>query len=121
MLMRLDSHLHAETILEGEFRAEWEQLRDVLGSVEAPLRASGPFMTGRGGAPKRQRRGGQKAYAMFPIDQSALNQRLDIDLRGLGWQRQPFAAGSTGGPQLSELKGDFARNGIFVEIGRASC
>ena len=36
MLLRTASHLFGRTIAEGEFRAEWEQLLDVLGMLQPP-------------------------------------------------------------------------------------
>ena len=33
MLIRLASHLYAQTIAEGDFRREWEELADVLGKL----------------------------------------------------------------------------------------
>lgn len=41
MLIRTASHLYAETIAEGDFRAEWEQLVTVLGTIDPPLRPPG--------------------------------------------------------------------------------
>lgn len=120
MKLRLASHLHAETILKGEFASEWKALQDVLTSAPVPLRAASPFTaTGRPMRPKRQMRtlGGKKALALLPIDQVALNNYLDASLGALGWARQPFVLGRSFGVELdSYLKGDFALNGVFVEV-----
>ena len=120
MLIRTDSHLFAETIAEGEFRADWDQLLDVLGNIDPPLRAPGPFTSaGRPPTPKRQYRtiGGRRRLAMFPIHQAAFNALLDERLRALGWSRQPIARGElVAGPIPNNLLGDFAKGGIFVEV-----
>ena len=54
---------------------------------------------------------------MFPIHQAALNKELDRRLRGLGWESQPIARGDlVAGPIPSNLLGDFAKDGVFVEV-----
>jgi hypothetical protein len=120
MLLRSASHLYAETIAEGEFRVEWEELLDVLGTVDPPLRMAAPFTaSGRPPTPKRQFRtiGGVRRYAMFPIDQAAFNALLDRRLRDKGWTRQPIARGElVAGTIPNNLLGDFAKGGIFVEV-----
>lgn len=120
MIIRSRSHLYAQTIAEGDFRVEWEELLDVLGTIEPPLRVAGPFTpTGRPPTPKRQFRniGGRRRLALFPIDQAAFNALLDVRLRGLGWTSQPIARGDlVAGPIPNNLLGDFAKGGIFVEV-----
>jgi hypothetical protein len=120
VLLRTDSHLFAETIAEGEFRSEWEELLRELGTIDPPLRRAGPFSaSGRPPTPKRQYRtiGGQRRLALFPIDQPALNSLIDRRLRDLGWQRQPIARGELViGNVPSGLLGDFAKRGVFVEV-----
>jgi hypothetical protein len=118
--LKLASHLHAETILKGEFASEWKALQDVLSNAPLPLRPAGPFTaSGRPMTPKRQTRqlGGKRALALLPIDQVGLNLYLDASLGALGWARQPLVLGSSFGAELdSYLKGDFALNGVFVEV-----
>lgn len=120
MRLTIESHLFAETILEGEFRNEWDELLQVLGNVDPPLRAPGPFTpTGRPPTPKRQRRriGGQNRWAMFPVDQAALNLEINDQLIQLGWTRQTYVLGHPAGtPVDSYLKGDFEKSGVFVEV-----
>lgn len=55
---------------------------------------------------------------MFPIDQGALNVLLDARLRTLGWSRQPFVSteSSVFGHLPSYMQGDFAKEGVFVEV-----
>jgi hypothetical protein len=118
--MHIQSHLHAETILEGEYAAEWEELKDVLGTTDVPLRPIAPFTaTGRPTSPKRQRRrlGGSDSFVMLPIDQPALNTELDVRLRALGWTTQPFAVEGLPGEALPTfLQGDFSKRRVFVEV-----
>jgi hypothetical protein len=120
MILRTASHLFAQTIAEGDFRAEWEELLDVLGNIDPPLRSAGPFTpAGRPPTPKRQTRTirRRKRLAMFPIDQAAMNLLLDQNLRNLAWQSQPIARGDlVAGPIPNNLLGDFAKGGIFVEV-----
>ena len=120
VLIRTASHLYAQTIAEGDFRGDWEELSDVLGTIDPPLRAAAPFTAcGRPPTPKRQFRiiGGRRRLAMFPIDQAAFNGLIDRRLRDLGSDRQPVARGDmVVGPIPSGLLGDFAKGGIFVEV-----
>jgi hypothetical protein len=120
MILRTASHLYAETIAEGDFRGEWEQLVNVLGSINPPLRPPGPFTSaGRPPTPKRQYRtiGRRRRFAMFPIDQAAFNALIDSRLRSLDWKRQPVARGDLVPGRLpSNLLGDFAKGGLFVEV-----
>lgn len=87
MRLRVESHQYAETILEGRFPAEWEELRDALGTIDPPLRPAGPYTRiGRPKTPKRQARtiGGRRASALMPVDQSALNEAIDRALVARG-------------------------------------
>jgi hypothetical protein len=120
MRMRVESHRYAEEVLEARFRTEWDELRDVLGTMEAPLRPAGPYSRhGRPKSPKRQMRmfGGQLSNVLLPIDQSAMNQRIDTALVALGWTRQPWIlVDRDGQPIDTHLRGDFEKNGVFVEV-----
>ena len=120
MRMRIESHLHAETILEGEYAEEWEELKDVLGTTDVPLRPVAPFSaTGRPMSPKRQRRrlGGSDRFVLLPIDQPVLNATLDLSLRSRGWTSQPFAVEGVPGDALPTfLQGDFSKRKVFVEV-----
>jgi hypothetical protein len=120
MRLRVESHRYAETVLEGRFRTEWEELRDVLGTLEVPLRPAGPYTrTGRPKTPKRQmsRLGGQRAQVLMPVDQSELNVVIDTALVARGWRRQPYIlVDLEGQPIDTRLRGDFERNGVFVEV-----
>ena len=42
MRMRVESHRYAEDVLEARFRDEWDEIREVLGTLEVPLRPAGP-------------------------------------------------------------------------------
>jgi hypothetical protein len=118
--IRVESHRYAETVLEGRFRAEWDDLRDVLGTMDVPLRPSGPYSSlGRPKTPKRQMRafGGRRANVLLPIDQSAMNAGIDAGLVSRGWHRQPWIlVDAEGRPIDTHLRGDFEKNGVFVEV-----
>jgi hypothetical protein len=114
------SHLFGETIAEHGFPNEHGELLDVLGGIDVPLRPAEPFTPrGRPATPKRQTKniGGRRAYALFPIDQGAINSELHGRLRGLGWSAEPVATGQPlGTPADIALRGDFAKGGVFVEV-----
>jgi hypothetical protein len=120
LITRISSHLFGETIAESNFRSQWSELLDVLGTLDAPLRDLEPFTSsGRPPSPKRQYRtiGGKRRLAMFPISQAQLNARIDEALRNLNWSRQPVARGDlVPGPLPTNLLGDFEKTGVFVEV-----
>jgi restriction endonuclease BglII len=115
-----ESHLFGETIVEHNFPHEYEEIFAVVGGMEIPLRPSEPFTPrGRPATPKRQKKsiGGKKAYALFPVHQAEMNSRLHDDLRARNWDTEPVAAGRPlGTPADVSLRGDFAKNGVFVEV-----
>jgi hypothetical protein len=115
-----ESHLFGETITEYGFPSEYDELSGVLGGIELPLRPAEPFtVQGRPATPKRQMKkiGGQRRYALFPVDQGRLNQLLHDRLRDAGWTAEPVAAGSPlGTPADLSLRGDFAKEKVFVEV-----
>jgi len=118
--MRVESHRYAEDVMAARFQDEWDQLRDVLGNLEPPLRPTGPYTRlGRPKTPKRQARafGGRRANVLLPIDQSAMNEQIDAALVELGWRRQPWIlVDKDGQPIDTRLRGDFEKNGVFVEV-----
>jgi len=120
MRMRVESHRCASDVLEARFQVEWDEVRDVLGSLQVPLRPAGPYTRdGRPKTPKRQMRkfGGHRSNVLLPIDQSAMNERIDAALVHLGWTRQPWIlVDRDGQPIDTHLRGDFEKNGVFVEI-----
>jgi len=120
MRMRVESHRYASDVLEARFQVEWDEVRDVLGSLQVPLRPAGPYTRdGRPKTPKRQMRtfGGRRSNVLLPIDQSAMNERIDAALVQLGWIRQPWIlVDRDGRPIDTHLRGDFEKNGVFVEV-----
>lgn len=120
LTIKSESHLFGETIVEHGFPNQYDSLLEVLGSTEIPLRPSGPFTPkGRPATPKRQTKsiGGKKAFALFPIDQGSLNNHFRDRLRADGWSTEPVAAKPAGGMTAElALRGDFARDGVFVEV-----
>jgi len=114
-----DSHLYGEVIAEHAFPEEHDSLLGVLGGLDIPLRAAGPFTsTGRPLRPKRHARtiGGTKKPFLLPVDQGAMNKSIESALRSDGWTTQPIASGSFAAEAPSGLKGDFVRNKVFVEV-----
>jgi len=114
-----ESHLHGETIAQHGFSSEYNGLRHVLEALGVPLRSAEPFSGGRPATPKRQLKtfGGKRAYALFPVDQVSLNHVLQVRLRDAGWLTEPVAAGrALGTPADLSLRGDFAKEGVFVEV-----
>jgi hypothetical protein len=120
MRMRVESHRHAEVILEGRFFEEWQEVRDVLGMLDVPLRPAGPYTrTGRPKTPKRQRRdyAGRSDNILLPVHQSEMNRRIDAALIAHGWKRQPWVlVDERGDPVDTRLRGDFEKNAVFVEV-----
>jgi Restriction endonuclease BglII len=120
MRTHVESHQYAETVLEGRFREEWEQLLEVLGTLEVPLRPAEPFTrSGRPKSPKRQSReiGGRRASALMPVDQAQMNRQIRTGLSRLGWNPEPYILiDREGHPIDTRLRGDFEKSGVFVEV-----
>lgn len=120
MRTTIQSHQYAETVLQGQFREEWEQLLDVLGTLDVPLRAPSPYTrTGRPKSPKRQTRqiGGIRASALMPVDQAEMNGQIRESLARLGWNPEPYILiDREGRPIDTRLRGDFEKSGVFVEV-----
>jgi hypothetical protein len=118
MELERESHLFGETILEHHFPDEHRELVDVLGRMDVPLREPGPFQVGRGKPPKRQLRTirGKRRYMLLPADLPMMNRQLDRALRELGWRQQPFATDEVFASTGDRSRGDFERNGVFVEV-----
>lgn len=120
MLIQTESHQHGEVILENAFPDEYDSLIATLGGLSIPLRPVGSFTaSGRPLSPKRHMRslGGKRLPFILPVDQAALNQELDRSFRDAGWTTQPVASGAMAGADTPlGLKGDFHRNGVFVEV-----
>lgn len=120
MRTHIRSHQYAETVLEGQFQDEWEDLLDVLGTMDVPLRPVGPYTrSGRPKSPKRQARdiGGRHASALMPVDQAAMNRRIRTALADRGWNAEPYILiDREGHPIDTRLRGDFEKSGVFVEV-----
>jgi len=118
--MAIQSHQYAETVLEGQFPDEWDELLDVLGNLDVPLRPPGPYTkTGRPKSPKRQYRksGGIRANALMPVDQAEMNKQIREALAGRGWNPEPYILiDREGQPIDTRLRGDFEKSGVFVEV-----
>lgn len=114
------SHNHGEVIVRHGFPEEHQSLTSMLSSLSIPLRPIKPFtLNSRPKEPKRHERviGSRKLPFLLPVDQGALNRVIKGLLRSSGWQTEPVAAGdfATGVTPLN-LRGDFVRNGVFVEV-----
>jgi hypothetical protein len=115
-----ESHLHGEVIVEHAFPEEHDSILEVLGGLEVPLRPlDGYATTGRPLKPKRHMRSikGEKRPFLLPVDQAAMNGEIDARMRASGWMTEPVASGDLvpAGIPL-DLRGDFARNEVFVEV-----
>jgi len=117
-----ESHLHGEVIVEHGFPEEYESIRTVLAAIdlEDVLRPVEEFTrTGRPLKPKRHKRpiGGVTLPFLLPVDQDLMNAQIEAGMRAAGWATQPVASGDLvpAGTPLS-LRGDFARNRVFVEV-----
>jgi hypothetical protein len=114
--LTFDSHLFGETIIRTHFASQAEDIIAVLGRMEVPLRDARPFASGRGKAnvPKRQSKG--KKYTLYPADLPALNVALDSQLRQRGWTAQPYASADVFASTKDRSRGDFFKDGVFVEV-----
>lgn len=113
-----ESHLHGEIIIKHGFADEYAELKTALESTAIPFRASTPFTKGkRPDTPKRQLKKiqGRKAYSLMPIDQPKWNTEIRNALSKAGWAAQPLASGMAN-DTLSNLRGDFVKNKVFVEV-----
>lgn len=114
-------HQHGRTICENDYPAEAASLVSVLSMLEPPVYPLDGFdENSRPKKPKRQMRPlpglGKKPFLM-PVNQSAMNRAISEALRGDGWGSEPVAAGPMASPTTPlGLKGDFVRNGVFVEV-----
>jgi Restriction endonuclease BglII len=118
MEIRSESHLYGETIVREHFANEYAELLQLLRSSDVPLRAAGPYSVGRGAPPKRQNRkiGGTTKKILLPADMPALNIAFDRALRANGWRSQPYASDDVFASAGDKSRGDFERNGVFVEV-----
>ena len=114
-------HQHGQTICEHDFPDEASSLVNTLSLLEPPVyQIDGFDETSRPKKPKRQMRPlpgvGRKPFLM-PVDQSSMNKAISRALRTDGWSSEPVAAGPMASPETPlGLKGDFVRNGVFVEV-----
>jgi hypothetical protein len=104
------SHLFGQTIVERHFSTEYGELVDVLSNTPIRLREAGP--------PKRQWRkvGGGKKRILLPVDLPSLNISYDDQLRHRGWHSQPYASDDVFAVTGDRSRGDFEKNGVFVEV-----
>ena len=114
------SHNHGDVIVRHGFPDEYQSLISALNSIDIPLRPLRPFTENtRPKEPKRHNRSiaGNTRPFLLPVNQGALNSAIEDRLRSSGWTTQPVAAGdfATATTPLS-LKGDFFKNGVFVEV-----
>jgi hypothetical protein len=55
--------------------------------------------------------------ALLPVDQKALNAAIKSKLKAERWRSEPVASGEEGGTSdLPDLRGDFVRNRVFLEV-----
>jgi hypothetical protein len=117
--LRFKKHQFADTVLLHDFPFEFKELKEALSGTDIPLNSSSPFTTSSPKVPKRQRKqkNGKKFFQMFPVNQSEWNKNLRNSLKNFDWHPEPIADGSIAGKKAkSGLKGDFVKNGVFVEV-----
>lgn len=114
-------HQHGRTICEYDYPDETSSLVTTLSMLEPSVYDLAGFdENSRPKKPKRQMRPlpghGRKPFLM-PVDQSAMNKAISVALRADGWTSEPVAAGPMARPDTPlGLKGDFVRQGVFVEV-----
>lgn len=118
--LTFERHQYADTILRHEFTHTFEELLSALKSVDIPFNPSGPFSSVKVGShpktPKRHEVNKKhNRFLLKPIAQKEWNAKLDKTLRDLNWTSQPIAITDTKAKQTKQ-KGDFAKDGIFVEV-----
>ncbi len=119
LIIRSESHLHGRLIVQHAFPTVFESLMRVLGGVEIPLRPMKPFSRDRRSEPKRQAIGprASRRFMMMPVDQGALNSRLKQAFKREGWRGEPPADPKfIEGTGALNLRGDFVREKVFVEV-----
>ncbi len=114
MELTFKSHLFGETIIRTHFSEQAQEILSVLESAELPIRPASPFATGKKNVPKRQLKG--KKFNLYPADLPALNLAIDASLRDFDWTPQPYASADVFGSTSDKSRGDFFKNGVFVEV-----
>lgn len=117
-----ESYNGGRTLVQAEHPEVYEDLSAVLAGLDVAtcLNPAAPFEQRRGGTPKAQKFG-KHGLAPRPISQSLMNAQIERGLRQRGWGEQPLAALGqlqiSGSPhKLPLLKGDFFKDGVFVEV-----
>jgi hypothetical protein len=103
------SHTYGESIVKRHFRSEAKEILAVIASASIPIRDK----------VKKQSvssRAGKDVYKLYPADLPSLNSILDEELRDRNWDRQPYASEDVFALTGDRSKGDFVKNGVFVEV-----
>jgi Restriction endonuclease BglII len=118
MKLHHESHLFGQTIVREHFRDEYNELVELLTVTGVPLRSAGPFTTGQKKVPKRQSKmvRGERKKLLLPADLPALNEEFDKRLRTQHWSSQPYTRDDVFATTKDRSRGDFERNGVFVEV-----
>jgi hypothetical protein len=115
-----EHHIHGDTICREDFPAEATSLETALRALEPSLYEVGAFSeSSRPKKPKRHEReiAGERRPFLLPVNQRAMNHAVSQALKRDGWKSEPVAAGPMSGPDVPlSLRGDFVRNGVFVEV-----
>lgn len=119
MQLHFDAYLSGDIIIKYGFGSIHAELIDALTAVKVEdcLNPSEPFSAeSRKMVPKRQAwKKGNPRQALRPISQKLMNEAIENELRARGWKTQPVADEKKEG-KLPNFRGDFFKNGIFVEV-----
>lgn len=115
--VKSESHLHGRLIVQQAFPEVHDSLMRVIGNLPIPLRPLVPFTKEGRTEPKRQKMPGTMQYRMMPVCQKTMNSRLKQSFKEEGWMAEPSADPKfIDGTSASNLKGDFVRGKVFVEV-----
>lgn len=115
-----DSHIFGAIIAKHEFTDRAMEIESALKALRVPFGPVSPLTTyGRPMTPKRQlvTISGERKPSIFPVSQRGLNKQLKESFKKHAWKGEPIAVGKTGGfSEKLGLKGDFVKDGVFVEV-----
>lgn len=121
MKLRYFDYRYAEAVLNHPtFSSSKNEILEVLQNAPVPLLNPVELDPRRGGVKRRERKPRKgdpgKRYLFLPVDQKALNARLDDAFQRRGWNLQPpiVSPNRSEGP-VTGLKGDYKKGRLQVE------